>query len=40
MHSSGDLQILSNEAKRHLGGDTCGMIDDVLKNFNDTDTMR
>lgn len=40
MHSSNDLLLLSNEAKRHLGGDSCGMIDEVMKNFNDHDTLR
>jgi len=40
MHSSGDLELLSNEARRHVGSDTNGMIDDVLKNFNDHDTLR
>jgi hypothetical protein len=40
MHSSGDLELLSNEARRHLGGDTNGMIDDVLKNYGDHDVLR
>ena len=40
LHSSGDLELLSNEARGHVGGDTKGMIDDVLKNFGDSDTLR
>ena len=40
MHSSGDLEILSNEAKQHLGNDTKGMIDDIMRNYNDHDTLR
>jgi alpha-glucan,water dikinase len=40
MHSSGDLELLSNEARRHVGNDTNGMIDEVLKNFGDSDTLR
>lgn len=40
MHSSGDLEILSNEAKQHLGNDTKGMIDDLMRNYNDHDTLR
>lgn len=40
MHSSGDLELLTNEAKQHVGNDTKGMMDDVLRNFNDSDTLR
>lgn len=40
LHSSGDLELLSNEAKGSVGGDTKGMIDDLLKNFGDSDTLR
>lgn len=40
MHSSGDLEILSNEAKQHLGNDTKGMIDDMMRNYGDHDTLR
>lgn len=40
MHSSGDLELLSNEAKQHVGNDTKGMIDDVMRNYNDHDTLR
>jgi hypothetical protein len=40
LHSSDDLEFLGNEAKRHLGGDTCGMIDDLFRNFGDSDTLR
>ena len=40
MHSSGDLELLSNEAKQHVGNDTKGLIDEVMKNYNDPDTLR
>ena len=40
LHSSGDLQMLSNEATQHVGNDTKSMMDDVLKNFGDHDTLR
>lgn len=40
MHSSGDLELLSNEARRHVGGDTNGMIDEVLKYYNDHDVLK
>ena len=40
MHSSGDLEILSNEAKQHLGNDTKGLIDDLMRNYGDYDTLR
>jgi len=40
LHSSGDLEFLSNEAKQHLGGDTKGMIDDLFRNFGDQDALR
>lgn len=40
MHSSGDLEILSNEVRRHVGNDSNGMINEVLKNFNDHDILR
>jgi hypothetical protein len=40
LHSSGDLELLSNEAKGHVGGDTKGMIDDVLRSYGDSDTLR
>jgi hypothetical protein len=40
MHSSGDLETLSNECRKNVGNDTNGMIDDVIKNYNDTDTLR
>jgi hypothetical protein len=35
MHSSGDMEMLINEAKRHVGNDTKGMMDDLIKNYND-----
>lgn len=40
LHSSGDLELLSNEARQHVGNDTKGLIDDVLRNYNDSDTLR
>lgn len=40
MHSSDDLNLLANEARRHIGQDTNNMINDVLGNFNDQDTLR
>jgi len=40
MHSSDDLQILSDQSKRWVGDDTKRMMDDVLKNFGDHDTLR
>jgi alpha-glucan,water dikinase len=40
MHSSGDLETLSNECRKNVGNDTNGMIDDVIKNYNDNDTLR
>jgi hypothetical protein len=40
MHSSGDLQILSNEARQHLPPDSKHLIDDLLTNFGDHDTLR
>ena len=35
MHSSGDLEMLTNEAKNHVGNDTKGLMDDLMRNFND-----
>ncbi len=32
--------MLSNEAKQHVGNDTKGMMDDILGNFGDHDTLR
>ena len=40
LHSSGDLELLGNEAKQHVGSDTKGLIDDVLRNFGDRDVLR
>jgi len=40
MHSSGDLQLLTDQARRHVGGDTHGIMNDVLNNFHDYDTLR
>lgn len=40
LHSSGDLELLVNEAKGHVGGDTQGMMTDILRNYSDHDTLR
>jgi len=40
MHSSGDLEMLSNEAKQHLGGDAKALVDDLVANYGDHDTLR
>jgi hypothetical protein len=40
MHSSGDIKILCDEARIHLGSHEHGAIDDMMRNFNDTDTLR
>jgi hypothetical protein len=40
LHSSGDLELLGNEAKGHVGNDTKGLIDDVMRNFSDKDVLR
>lgn len=40
MHSSGDLELLTQEARNHVGNDTKGMMDDLLRNFGDHDTLR
>lgn len=40
LHSSGDLELLTNEARGHVGNDTRQMMDDVLRNYGDHDTLR
>lgn len=40
LHSSGDLEQMTNDARQHVGGDTKGLMDDVLRNFGDSDTLR
>jgi alpha-glucan,water dikinase len=40
LHSSGDIQMLVDEARGHLGGDVNGALDDLLGNFKDADTLR
>ena len=40
MHSSGDIQILCDEAHSHLGSPEHAAISDMMKNFNDHDTLR
>ena len=40
MHSSNDLQILTQEVRKHVGGDTNALIDDMMSNFKDQDVLR
>jgi alpha-glucan,water dikinase len=40
LHSSGDIQMLCDEARGHLGSHEHRAIDDMLSNFNDQDTLR
>ena len=40
MHSSGDIKLLCDEARGHLGSHEHGAIDDMMRNFNDSDTLR
>lgn len=40
MHSSGDLELLTSEARRHVSGDTIGLMDEVLKYYNDHDVLK
>jgi alpha-glucan,water dikinase len=40
MHSNDDLRLIANEAKNHVGDGTKNMIEDVIKNFDDHDTLR
>ena len=40
MHSSDDLIFISNEAKKSIQGETVGLIDDLLRNLGDHDTLR
>jgi hypothetical protein len=40
MHSSDDLNLLFNEVKGHVGGDTHQLIGDIQGNFKDNDTLR
>lgn len=40
MHSSGDLKLLCDEARGHLGSAEHAAIDEMMRNFNDTDTLR
>jgi alpha-glucan,water dikinase len=40
MHSSGDIQLLCDEARGHLGSHDHAAIDDMMKNFNDSDSLR
>ena len=40
MHSSDDLNMLIEEARRHVGGDTHNLMNDIQQNFNDHDVIR
>ena len=40
LHSSGDIQMLCDEARGNLGSHEHRAIDDMLSNFNDQDTLR
>jgi alpha-glucan,water dikinase len=40
MHSSDDLNLLIDEAKGHVGGDTHSLMYDIQKNFKDHDALR
>jgi len=40
LHSSGDLNMLCNEAKWAVGDQEHKLIEDLLKNFGDQDTLR
>jgi len=40
LHSSGDINMLCEEARGHFGSAEHGIINDMLKNFGDHDTLR
>ena len=40
MHSSDDLNQLIDEARRHVGGDTHGLMNDLQQNYKDSDVLR
>jgi hypothetical protein len=40
MHSSDDLNMLMDQARGHVGGDTHHLMNDILKNHNDHDCLR
>lgn len=40
MHSSDDLNLLIDEAKGHVGGDTHNLMHDLQRNYKDHDTLR
>jgi alpha-glucan,water dikinase len=40
MHSSDDLNQLLDEARRHVGGDTHGLMSDLQHNYHDHDVLR
>lgn len=40
MHSSDDMNMLIDEAKRHTGGDTHHLMQEIQRNFKDSDALR
>lgn len=40
LHSSGDLNMLCNEARWAVGDQEHKLMDDMMKNFSDPDTLR
>ena len=40
MHSSDDLNMLIDEARRHVGGDTHHLMSEIQSNYNDKDVIR
>ena len=40
LHSSGDLNMLVQEARHHVQGDVHHAMNEMLHNFNDHDTLR
>ena len=40
MHSSDDLNLLIDEAKGHVGGDTHSLMHDIQRNYGDHDAIR
>jgi alpha-glucan, water dikinase len=40
MHSSDDLNMMIQQARHHVGGDTHSLMNEVQKNFNDHDKLR
>jgi hypothetical protein len=40
MHSSDDMNMLINQTRGHVGGDTHSLMNDVQSNVNDHDSLR